>query len=110
MNWQPGDSPDEIFAGLVSCAQNTTGSRADRMRTIADALWDALSPRGVSWIGFYEIAREGNDHAVEPGSPRPLIRRRREWPEMTCCVASGPTADTFGERRAERLDRAWLRM
>ena len=68
MNWQHDDSPDEIFAGLVSCAQNATGSRADLMRTIADALWDTLTPRGVSWIGFYEIAAECYDHADEPVS------------------------------------------
>mgnify|MGYP001452204724 CR=1 FL=1 len=97
MNWQPGDSPDEIFAGLVSCAQNTTGSRADRMRTIADALWDALSPRGVSWIGFYEIAREGNDHAVEPGSAM-LLGPHRDKPACSPIGMHGACGQAFTEK------------
>lgn len=29
------------------------GSREERMQAFVDALWDALSAQGVSWIGFY---------------------------------------------------------
>lgn len=97
MLWQPDDSPDEIFAGFVSCAQNATGSRADRMRTMADALWDALSSRGVSWIGFYEIAGEGNDHAVEPGSAM-LLGPHRDKPACSPIGMHGACGQSFTDR------------
>lgn len=97
MNWQPDDSPDEIFSGLLSCAQNATGSRADRMRTMVDALWDAFSPRGVSWIGFYEIAGEGNDHAVEPGSAM-LLGPHRDRPACSPIGMHGACGQAFTER------------
>lgn len=97
MLWQPDDSPDEIFAGLVSCAQNATGSRADRMRMIADTLWETLSPRGVSWIGFYEIAPEGNDHAVEPGSAM-LLGPHRDKPACSPIGMHGACGQAFTER------------
>lgn len=29
------------------------GSRETRMRALVDSFWPALSPQGVSWIGFY---------------------------------------------------------
>ncbi len=97
MNWQPSDSPDEILAGLLSCAQTATGSRADRMRTIADALWDAFAPRGVSWIGFYEIACEGNDHAVEAGSAM-LLGPHRDKPACSPIGMHGACGQAFTER------------
>ncbi len=30
-----------------------TGTRAERMQTVADALWNLLHATGVSWVGFY---------------------------------------------------------
>lgn len=29
------------------------GDRPERLRSCVDALWDSLSPTGVSWVGFY---------------------------------------------------------
>lgn len=29
------------------------GDRRQRMRILVDALWDGLSTRGISWVGFY---------------------------------------------------------
>ena len=40
---------DEIAIRL----KQLTGTRAERMRATVDALWDALHPTGVSWVGFY---------------------------------------------------------
>lgn len=31
----------------------TQGTREERMQSVVDALWDELSPKGVSWVGFY---------------------------------------------------------
>jgi putative methionine-R-sulfoxide reductase with GAF domain len=38
------------------------GDRSQRMRTLVDALWEALAPTGVSWVGFY--LHEGRDELV----------------------------------------------
>ncbi len=97
MNWQSSDSPEKIFAGLFSCAQSAMGSRTNRMRVIADALWDALSPRGVSWIGFYEIAGVGNDHAVEPGSAM-LLAPHRNKPACSPIGMHGACGQSFTQR------------
>lgn len=48
---------DQIAASL-----DATGDRNARMRRVADALWEYLSPRGVSWAGFY--LHEGADELV----------------------------------------------
>lgn len=34
-------------------------SNEQRMRAVVDALWDALHPTGVSWLGFYVDAGDG---------------------------------------------------
>lgn len=47
---------DRIAAEVARRAQ---GDRQSRMRTVADALWDALHNEGVSWVGFY--LPEGDD-------------------------------------------------
>ena len=46
-----------IAAGL-----NSSGDRQQRMQRVVDALWDALSTCGVSWVGFY--LHEGRDELV----------------------------------------------
>ncbi len=67
------------------------------MRTIADALWEALSPRGVSWIGFYEIAGKSNDHAVEPDSAM-LLGPHRDKPACSPIGMHGACGQSFTER------------
>lgn len=34
-------------------ALRVDGDREARMQAVADALWDMMSPTGLSWIGFY---------------------------------------------------------
>jgi len=45
---------------------------AERLGPLCDALWDALSPRGLSWIGFYL--------AAAPSSNEMLLAARRNKP------------------------------
>ena len=97
MLWKPTDSPAEIFAGLVSCAQTLTCDRTVRMRTIADSLWDALHTRGLSWIGFYEIAGPKNDHAIEPGSAM-LLGPHRDKPACSPIGLHGACGRAWFER------------
>ncbi|NOX60150.1 MAG: GAF domain-containing protein [Planctomycetes bacterium] len=37
----------------IATAQSVFGSVEERMRRVVDALWDALSDMGVSWVGLY---------------------------------------------------------
>jgi putative methionine-R-sulfoxide reductase with GAF domain len=48
------DRPYEAIAARLA----PRGSREERMRAVADALWEGLRDRGVSWVGFY-VARPG---------------------------------------------------
>jgi len=43
-------------------------SRDDAMQSLVDLLWTTLHPRGLSWIGFYE---------VDPSGAQQLILRAR---------------------------------
>jgi putative methionine-R-sulfoxide reductase with GAF domain len=97
MNWKSDDSPDELIAGLVLCARDAGGSRADRMRTVTDALWDALAPRGVSWIGFYEIAGSGNDQGVEAGEAM-LLGPHRDKPACSPIGMHGACGQAFASK------------
>jgi putative methionine-R-sulfoxide reductase with GAF domain len=50
------------------------GSRDERMVTVADALWDALHGKGVSWCGFYI------DQPDEPDDRRLILGPHRDKP------------------------------
>lgn len=48
----------------------SAGSREDRMRALADALWEAFSAAGYSWVGFYTKA-EGDQMILGPRRDKP---------------------------------------
>ena len=48
------------YAGL---SPHAPAGRDERMRAAVDALWEHLSPRGVSWIGFY-LKVDGREEMV----------------------------------------------
>jgi L-methionine (R)-S-oxide reductase len=41
------------YAQLVDSVVGCAGDRMARMQAVVDALWNALHPMGVSWVGFY---------------------------------------------------------
>ena len=64
-----------------------TSDRTERMRRASDALWAlrgddsrdrerSAAGEALSWVGFYEIAPEGNEHGAEPGSDMILAPHR----------------------------------
>jgi putative methionine-R-sulfoxide reductase with GAF domain len=66
-----------------------TGPRRSRMKAVVDVLWEALSPTGVSWVGFY---------VKGPGEGEMTLTERRDKPACSplglhgaCgrCVLSG---------------------
>ncbi len=50
------------YARLAASLSNVSGDRSARMKTVVDALWEALHSTGVSWVGFY--VHEGRDDLV----------------------------------------------
>ncbi len=61
------DRPYEAIAGGLP----SEGTRQQRMQAVADALWEALSDKGVSWVGFYvDRPGERDDRRLELGPCR----------------------------------------
>ena len=64
--------------------------RERRMQLAADALWDALRPTGVSWIGFY---------TARPGDDQMLLGPRRDKPACSPIGMHGACGRAFQSRR-----------
>ena len=63
--------------------------RRHRMRALVDALWEALEPTGVSWVGFY--LHEGGDELV--------LGPRRDKPACSPIGLHGACGRAFTEKR-----------
>lgn len=73
----------------IARSLDTRGDRAARMQQVVDALWDALAPTGVSWVGFYLY--DGRDE-LELGP-------RRDKPACSPIGLHGACGKSFRERR-----------
>lgn len=98
MHWTDSTEPARLFNGLRARARSITGDRQDRMRAAVDALWDALHPAGVSWIGFYEIARTGNTQGAEPGQAM-VLGPHRDKPACSPIALHGACGKAWREQR-----------
>ena len=59
--------PYDEIAGAVS----SDGLSRHRLRAVADALWEALHDKGVSWVGFYiDQPDEADERRLELGPCR----------------------------------------
>ncbi len=65
------------------------GDRQQRMQTLVDALWEALAPTGVSWVGFY--LHEGKDELV--------LGPRRDKPACSPIGLHGACGRAFKQKR-----------
>jgi putative methionine-R-sulfoxide reductase with GAF domain len=84
------DRPYETVAASMSAA----GSREQRMQAVADALWEALSDKGVSWVGFY-LDRPG-----EPDDRRLVLGPCRDRVACTPIGLHGVCGQAMRFRRA----------
>ena len=75
---------ERIAANLAS-----DGDRQQRMKVLIDALWEHLSPTGVSWVGFY--LHEGRDDLI--------LGPRRDKPACSPILLHGACGRAFTERR-----------
>ncbi len=58
----------------VAARLSAEGDREQRMTAVVDALWKALAPAGVSWVGFYVDQRDA------PDDRRLVLGPRRDKP------------------------------
>ena len=94
---------DAIRERLIDAASRVEGDRSARTRAVVDLLWqhlnhdDAGGP--VSWIGFYEIAAEGNEHGAEPGRQM-ILAAHRDKPACSPIGLHGVCGRAFTEPAA----------
>lgn len=69
----------------------TSGSREERMRAVADALWERFSGAGYSWVGFYTRA---------PGAEEMVLGPRRDKPACSPIGLHGMCGFGCLERRS----------
>lgn len=79
---------DSIVADL-----SESGSRTARMQTVADALWEAFSSRGYSWVGFYLESPEASD------DERLVLGPRRDKPACSPIGLHGACGRAFITKR-----------
>ena len=65
------------------------GDHSARMQAMVDALWDALHPTGVSWVGFY--VHESSDELV--------LGPRRDKPACSPIGLHGACGQAFTSRK-----------
>lgn len=68
---------------------DTSGDRETRLRACADALWEALAPTGVSWVGFY----------LPDGAEALVLGPCRDQPACSPIGMHGACGRAFTQRR-----------
>jgi putative methionine-R-sulfoxide reductase with GAF domain len=61
---------DRPYPKLAESLARQTGDRTQRMQAVVDALWEALHPTGVSWVGFY-LHEAGDELVLGPRRDKP---------------------------------------
>jgi putative methionine-R-sulfoxide reductase with GAF domain len=69
----------------------STGTREERMRAVADALWERFHAQGYSWVGFY-TKRAGADEMI--------LGARRDKPACSPIGLHGMCGFAWRERRS----------
>lgn len=96
------ERPARDYAALVARARGAAPggavvsgeARGAAMRRAADELWEALSPTGVSWIGFYVY------DAGAPAGAELVLGPRRDKPACSPIGLHGCCGRAFVEKRA----------
>ena len=71
---------------------------AGRLGPLCDALWDALSPRGLSWIGFYLV------ESGETAQGEMLLAARRDKPACSPIGLHGVCGQGFREEAVRLVE------
>jgi putative methionine-R-sulfoxide reductase with GAF domain len=89
----PARGRASLYAAAAERVRRSVPPRAglaERMQAAADALWEHLSPIGVSWVGFY---------LPEPGGGSLLLGPRRDKPACSPIGLHGVCGRALRERR-----------
>jgi len=73
----------------IATGLHAAGDRRQRMRALADALWDGLKDHGISWVGFY----------LHQGGSELLLGPHRDKPACSPIGMHGACGRAFRERR-----------
>jgi L-methionine (R)-S-oxide reductase len=93
-NARPTRDYDSI-AARVEAARLRGQTRETVMQSVVDVLWEGLSDRGVSWVGFYTAAAD--EESLELGP-------HRDKPACTPIGLHGVCGQSFLSRRAMVID------
>lgn len=74
----------------VAAKVSSHGSREERMQRVVDALWDELSDKRVSWLGFY---------LKNPGGDDMVLATRRDKPACSPIGLHGACGRAWKSRR-----------
>ncbi len=88
----PWDEMARAASRIAATSSAAAASREGTMQSLVDLLWNALHPRGVSWIGFYE--------ADSSGEPQMILRARRDTPACSPIGLHGACGQCLLGRRA----------
>ena len=93
-----------LYERLASSAAQFRGKApADCLQPLTDLLWEALAPRGVSWIGFYLIDRETPLNAARREGAM-LLAARRDKPACSPIGLHGVCGQGFLEEAARLVE------
>lgn len=83
------------MAARIEAARLRGHARPDVMQTVVDVLWEGLSERSVSWVGFYTAAADQESLELGP---------HRDKPACTPVGLHGVCGQSFRSRRAMVID------
>ena len=87
---RPSRRPGREYSGLAASVR-AGADREETMRSVVDAVWDALSPTGVSWVGLY-MPGAGDDELV--------LGPCRDKPACSPIGLNGVCGRSFHQRRS----------
>jgi putative methionine-R-sulfoxide reductase with GAF domain len=83
------------MAARIEAARLRGQAREAVMQTVVDVLWEELADRGVSWVGFYTAAADGESLELGP---------HRDKPACTPIGLHGVCGQSFRSQRAMVID------
>ena len=98
-----GDEALYVRLSLLARAIADAHAPVERLPMLADLLWDALSARGLSWVGFYVIDEQFPiDRASATGQL--LLAARRDTPACSPIGLHGVCGQGFLEEQARLVE------
>lgn len=101
-----GAGSPELYAELRKSALEVSVAFADpeaRLGPLCDLLWDALAPRGLSWVGFYLEDSEACAEATA-GEGQMLLAARRDKPACSPIGMHGVCGQGFLEESVRLVE------